>query len=574
MNLSATWSWLAPFANHLWQSTLFAGIAGVLTLALSRNHAQIRYWMWLTASMKFLLPFSLLVTIGNYLTPSRPVPARTFSYVMLQVGQPFPVNVAVPLPRASSFAILPVGVFAFWILGFATVLLYWWMRWRRVNATQMAFPIESGRELQILRRVEQTMAIKPPVRLLISKSTLEPGIIGIFRPQMLMPAGISERLTDAQLEAIFAHELYHVHRRDNLAAAAHMLVQSIFWFHPLVWWLGARLVEERERACDEEVIRLGSEPQAYAESILKVCEFYVESPLFCAAGVTGSNLKRRIEAIMNHRISKPLGLAKKLLLTAAGLAAVAGPVVVGLLNPARSHAENQTTGSNSTAFESVSIVRSKFADSTRPVPLPKFFISTDSGKVQFTGMTVKELIKYAYNVNDSQITGGDEWISARRYDIDAKAPGGNHLNFNQIRMDVQKMLADRFKLTLRSEIKELTIYDLVADKDGSKLTEVHPGNMIQTRLKISPPGHLEATQISMPNFARQLSHDVGHEVYNKTGLEGIYTFTLDWQADSPDVANALSAALQQELGLSLESKTGPVEMIAIDHAQEVTPDGQ
>ena len=74
---------------------------------------------------------------------------------------------------------------------------------------------------------------------------------------------------------------------DNLTAAVHMVVEGIFWFHPLVWWIGSRLVDERERACDEEVVRLGSEPQVYAESILKTCQFYVESPLSCVPGVTG-----------------------------------------------------------------------------------------------------------------------------------------------------------------------------------------------------------------------------------------------------------------------------------------------
>ena len=100
-------------------------------------------------------------------------------------------------------------------------------------------------------------------------------MVGIFKPVLLLPEGIAERLTPAQLEAILAHELRHVQRRDNLTAAIHMLVETIFWFHPLVWWIRARLMEERERACDEGVLRLGSEPQVYAESILKVCEFYL-----------------------------------------------------------------------------------------------------------------------------------------------------------------------------------------------------------------------------------------------------------------------------------------------------------
>ena len=92
-------------------------------------------------------------------------------------------------------------------------------------------------------------------------------------------------------KANVTHELRHVCRRDNLAAVVHMLVEAIFWFYPLVWWLGSRLVDERERACDEEVLLLGSAPQSYAEGILKICEFYLESPVVCAAGVTGSNLK-------------------------------------------------------------------------------------------------------------------------------------------------------------------------------------------------------------------------------------------------------------------------------------------
>src|SRR6266700_2472213 len=76
-------------------------------------------------------------------------------------------------------------------------------------------------------------------------------------------------------------------RVRNLIAAVHMFVETVFWFHPLVWWIGKRMVEEREHACDEEVLRLGSEPRAYAEGILSICKLYVESPLMCVSGVSG-----------------------------------------------------------------------------------------------------------------------------------------------------------------------------------------------------------------------------------------------------------------------------------------------
>lgn len=110
-----------------------------------------------------------------------------------------------------------------------------------------------------------------------------------------------------------------------------MAVEALFWFYPLVWWLGARLMEERERACDEDVLRMGSEPKVYAEGILKICELYLASPLPCVAGVTGANLKKRIEAIMENRTILSLTLAKKAALAVAGMAVLAAPIVIGII---------------------------------------------------------------------------------------------------------------------------------------------------------------------------------------------------------------------------------------------------
>lgn len=108
------------------------------------------------------------------------------------------------------------------------------------------------REVEALRRLETIGRIGMGIEMLLSRASLEPGVFGIARPVLVWPEGISERLEDAHLEAILAHELWHVRRRDNLAAAIHMMVEAIFWFHPLVWCSGARLIEEREHACDED----------------------------------------------------------------------------------------------------------------------------------------------------------------------------------------------------------------------------------------------------------------------------------------------------------------------------------
>jgi hypothetical protein len=161
------------------------------------------------------------------------------------------------------------------------------------------------------------LQFEAPIPVRASSSHLEPGVVGIVRPILLLPEGIAAHLTPEELRAIVAHEVCHLRRQDNLTAAIHMLVEAIFWFYPLVWWLGARLIDERERACDEAVVRSGNDPEVYAEGILKVCRFYVAAPVACAAGVTGADLKKRIESIMTHRLTVQLTLAKKVMLAAA-----------------------------------------------------------------------------------------------------------------------------------------------------------------------------------------------------------------------------------------------------------------
>jgi len=305
----------AALLNHLLQSTLFAGAAWLLTLAFRKNRARVRYALWLAASVKFLIPFSILITVGGLFAwrTTAGVAQSGMSLAMVQVGQALAAPIAM---QPSPLRLVPIILWSVWGIGFAVVVFSWLRRWRALRAA-----------LQSATRVDLTFGIE----VMTSPEFPEPGVYGIRRPILLLPAGIMSQVTPQQLEAILAHELCHVRRRDNLATAVHMAVEAIFWFHPLVWWIGARLMEERERACDEEVLRLGSSPQVYAEGILKICELYLESPLPCVAGVTGANLKHRIEAIMANRVARRLSVAGKILLATAGVATVSLPVVIGMM---------------------------------------------------------------------------------------------------------------------------------------------------------------------------------------------------------------------------------------------------
>ena len=137
-------------------------------------------------------------------------------------------------------------------------------------------------------------------------------------------------LENAQMRAIVVHEISHARRRDNLTFATHMIAEALFWFYPVVWWIGIRLIDERERSCDEEVVQKGGEVRAYAEGILNVCKFYDESQLECLAGATGADLKRQIVRIMTKQEGIHLSRAKRLLLGTTGMLAVTVPVMFGL----------------------------------------------------------------------------------------------------------------------------------------------------------------------------------------------------------------------------------------------------
>ena len=320
-------AWFSPIADHLWQSTAFAAVAALLTLTLRRKRARVRHGLWLAASCKFLVPFSLLIVLGGRIGWHAPQAAPVGSVAAMEAGsEPFraPVAVARPAQTPHRTNPIPAALLAIWACGVAGISLNWWRRWRRVAAT-----VRAGTPVDL----------HLSIRAVSSPTLVEPGVFGIFGPTLVLPAGIFDRLTPTQLEAVVAHELCHVRYRDNLVATLHMLVETIFWFHPLVWWIGKRMVDERERACDEGVLSAGSEPRMYAEAILNICKLYTESPLVCISGLTGANLKRRIEGIMKKRIVGDLHIAQKIGLAVAGAATLMAPILVGAMQTATAQAQ-------------------------------------------------------------------------------------------------------------------------------------------------------------------------------------------------------------------------------------------
>jgi uncharacterized protein (TIGR03435 family) len=563
---------MRELCNHLWQSTVFAGIVLLLTLALRRYQARMRYWLWMAASVKLLIPFSLLAAVVSHLQwITRANDSQTGPFTaMHQMSQPFTelnglgesfTSLAAPTASHSSPVPLGLALAVVWLSGSLTVFFFWLVQWRRISkSVRAATPLRSGREVEALRRMERIARLRRKIEIIPLTDAMEPGVFGIRRSVLLWPDGISRHLDDAHLEAVLAHEVCHVRWRDNLTSAVHMLVSAIFWFHPLVWWMKNQLVKERELACDEEVVNLYNKRQVYAESILTVCEFCIESPLPCVSGITGADLKKRVVQIMSGRIGLKLSPGGKLLLLASLI--VAASAGVGMVGVRPSVAQTVESGKSEAklpqSFEVVSI---------RPAPeSSQGTISEPQGMgFRAKAMPLSVLVQMAFGINPNQMVV-PKWAQGVKFDIAAKTGSDVPLTYEQMKPLMQKMLAERFGMTYHRQTQEVQGYDMVAAKGGLKLTPAKPD---ATKGGTGSPGSIEMPSASMQALAGMLTSRLKSPVADKTGRAGEYEVHLRFaREDDPEsTLPSIFTALQEEMGIKLVSAKVPVKMVVIDHLE-------
>ena len=541
--------------NHLWQSTAFSAAVALAALALRRNSPRLRYWLWLAASMKFLIPFSLLVSMGArmQLPPDTP---SLHAVTIRQISTTFaPISIFPAAAPAGATFQWPLALAAIWLAGTVFLLVRWFRRWRTIHL--------------VVRRATR-LALGHSVPALSSPSMMEPGVFGIFRPILLLPEGIDDKLKPEQLEAVLAHELRHIRYRDNLTAAVHMCVETLFWFHPLVWWIGARLMEERERDCDEAVLLQGGQPGDYARGIVHVCEAYVESPLACASGISGSVLKTRIREIMTWRGSLPVSFRGRAALAAAGVAALVIPFVIGVIRA------QTLPPPPAYSYEVASIHKSPTCETGG------FTISPGpQGGWHAPNAPALALIAVAYGVAGYQLIGAPGWATSDCFDIiftpdkAESAPSAASSDRNAQRL--QAVLRDRFGLVLRAENRELPIYNLTQARGGQKLSAYDPATSGRPSIGIHG-SQITGTGETVETLAKMLSGKLRRPVHDETGLTGQYDYKLTWAPDPEpsDVANnetlgpSLFTAVTDQLGLRLESKKGPVQVYVIEKIERPT----
>jgi bla regulator protein blaR1 len=579
-------------------------------LQLRRNPAHVRHGIWLAASVKFLIPFSLLIDLGGFLQTPQHTPLSlqtTLSSAMSVVGQPFSGLPAHPMDAQrlpDHFAGLVPEVFVgVWVCGMVTVLLIWCTRWRKIyRALRRAVPVTSGRELELLRRLETLAKVRRPIPMLRSVDMMEPGIFGIVHPLMLWPDRLSEQLENEHIEGILTHELVHVRRHDNLTAAIHMLVEVVFWFHPMVWWIESRMLQERERACDEAVVQLAGRPDVYAEGLLKACRFCAESPLICVSGITGADLRDRIIRIMTEHLVQKMDLSKKLLLGGVAFVSLAIPVALGSsaqLDAATTMNANSpgqlgtpATTNKDAAVDAVplAVASIRLVAATERDPMNTRF--SDVG-VSFQSAAVALVVQLAFYpqtvfLQDDLILGLPSWTKSERYDIEAKVDNDDvakwkALSLSQQSLALQPLLVTRFNLQFHHETRERPTYSLVVAKNGPKLHKAQhvetnpsgtgsPDGTADRDQSTVTPGKIVFKGASLSLLATVLSSQgLSHTVVDKTGLTELYDITLRWSPDDVGSSDAslpsLFTALQEQLGLRLEYNKNPIDVIVVDHIE-------
>lgn len=341
----------------------------------------------------------------------------------------------------------------------------------------------------------------------------------------------------------------------------------------------------------------------------------------CVSGITGADLSKRGRSILSHRFAD-LGTGKRLLLTALALSVVAGPVAFGRMQQAPPASQILQATGPLPSFE-VATIKPNHSGSG-----PIFFGAAGHGapldRFIATNVSIKQLMGWAFAGNslplpDYEVSGGPNWIDSDRYDIDAKLEDSQVAQLQnssgldqilQVRRIVQGLLAQRFKLVVNDTTEIRPVYALVIAKSGLRMKEATPCSPPPPGFAPPPPtgaspaappeptpttqpqiagrpGDLVACELPVKGLVRVLQLGLDRPIVDQTGLTGNFSFALKWTpgfdqprpmpgpspgAEPPPPSDAsgpsIFTAIQEQLGLKLESTKGPVEALEIVHIEK------
>lgn len=303
--------------HFLWQGALLGLLAWAGLQALTRRSPQARY-LWAVSLLGLMalapvLTFLVVLPSGSAPGPAFGAPAPTGLPVLLRAQ----LQLAPWLPALTTGWLVGVALFGLRLAGGLLVI-------QRLKE-QGTSPVPAQWHL-VLSRLCRELRIPRQVRLLGSNRVDVPTVVGWLKPVILLPAAALTQLTPGQLEAILAHELAHVRRHDFAVNLLQTCVEALLFYHPAVWWLNARIREERELACDDVAVALCGDALAYARALAVLDDLRAPLPTLALASHGGSLMKRIARLIQPQLLPTPtlrtvlLSAFTATALSAAGLA--------------------------------------------------------------------------------------------------------------------------------------------------------------------------------------------------------------------------------------------------------------
>jgi TonB family protein len=300
--------------HFVWQGAI-AGLFFWIVLYLVRQRsANVRYVVG-CAAMIVLALLPLITAAVLYSRPSSSRPGAATANIEQSVAQAVPVVIS---QRALWFSALQSWALPIWSVGVIAFSIRLILGYRHAFILRRRGRPADDSVGTVVMRLAKLMSVRRPMRVLISSMADSPSVVGWLRPVILLPTATLMGLTPLQLESILAHEIAHVRRYDYLVNMLQMVVETLLFYHPAVWWTSKRIRLERELCCDDLAVRFSGNALRYARALTRLEKMRLTAPQVAMAS-TGGPLLYRIQRIVGVS-AKEYGPSRLPVVVAIGLA--------------------------------------------------------------------------------------------------------------------------------------------------------------------------------------------------------------------------------------------------------------
>lgn len=287
------------FFHSIWQGIIIGIVVAILLHLMKNKTAASRY---LIANIGLLAMFTTaFVTFSNLYNPSIQQSSNMEGIMMYQpMIEEYSFSwinwLNTHISQAVILWIAGIAIFSMRLMGGFAYTYY---------LKKKGIQLLSDSMTQQINRLAIQLNLRQKVRAYTSQFVKSPIVVGWMKPVILFPIGFINQLSSEEVDAIIAHELAHVYRLDNFFNILQSVVEVIFYYHPVVWWISSKVRTEREHACDDIVLRLGHDSTTYAKALLQV-QIFAQSTPALSMGTAGHKgvLFKRIQRILNHPNNK------------------------------------------------------------------------------------------------------------------------------------------------------------------------------------------------------------------------------------------------------------------------------